>query len=67
MLASADPQKVQENKQWSIQSINKAISKGNLGVSIKNVFTNKNVNYVYIGRSSFCTSVLLSCVKFIKL
>ena len=48
MLTSAHQLKVQENKQCNIQSSNKAIFKGNLGISIKNVFTNESVNHVYV-------------------
>ena len=66
MLTSAHQHKVQENKQCNIQSSNKAIFKGNLGISIKNVLTNKCVNYVYITRSSLCIFAVLSCIKVYK-
>ena len=66
ILTSAHQQEVQGNKQCNIQSSNKAISKGNLAMSIKNVFTNKNVNYVYLTRSSFYIFVVLSCIKVFK-
>ena len=66
MLTNAKYKKIGNVAYKAVKLYNEAISKGNLVISIKNVFTNKCVNCVYITRSLFCIFAVLSCIKVYK-